>query len=411
MFTDLDWKTLLEDENLFLYVLPTIVKELDNEKFNNPNSKIRKRAQEIISKMIKIKREELKCKRFNLEFPSLNEDFEWKKHNLDPDNQDDCIIAEIIQLKKQLSNEEICLITSDFGMELKTEHHDIKIVNPLDEWKREEKDMRDKEIEKLRLENIKLQDKKPNLELLISSDKELDTKIKISRNELLNNIMTEEDLTYELKNKEEELKLNAIINPVLTQIASIPESEINRYDKESQEYLKKYEKYLHELKKDDKIKASIIEISPVIINNGTDVADDIDIFLSFPDFVELISEYDLPELPEKPEEPDKPRSMFNMFGQSYPGIFAYPKTSDLLYNVFRKTNREVKETGPSINQTEKEVTYWKDRLKHGLVWHCEPIYVKFPSVENLKSFEIDYSIHTSNVQDIKKGKLTIIIED
>ena len=82
MFTDLDWKSLLEAEDLKLYILPTIINELDNEKFNNPNSKIRTRAQEIISKMIKVKRKELKCKDFDIELTVFLYEFHRIEYNI-----------------------------------------------------------------------------------------------------------------------------------------------------------------------------------------------------------------------------------------------------------------------------------------------------------------------------------------
>ena len=81
-----------------------------------------------------IKNGEQKISNITIDFPNNEGKIDMVIHDLNISNSDDKIIAEILDLKNQYMNEEICLITADLGLELKAENHGIKVIPPTDKW-------------------------------------------------------------------------------------------------------------------------------------------------------------------------------------------------------------------------------------------------------------------------------------
>ncbi|MBN1763442.1 MAG: hypothetical protein JW878_10290 [Methanomicrobia archaeon] len=106
LFTELDWKSLLGCNNLILIVPPTVIKELDDKKFSAPNSRIKRRAQEVISKFRDISEgKSIPCG-FQINFlESIIEEKALRDLHLNPDNSDDKIIAATLAFREQNADE------------------------------------------------------------------------------------------------------------------------------------------------------------------------------------------------------------------------------------------------------------------------------------------------------------------
>jgi len=159
-----------------------------------------------------------------------------------------------------------------------------------------------------------------------------------------------------------------------------------------------------------------IEISPVLTNEGNSPAENIDIFLYFPndwinspDDIELLKEADLPKFPEKPYRPVPPQSVYGQLGS----LAQFSPLSNLIPQpIFPYVNRgPVKQIGPELNNSKMSVHYWLRNLKHGMEWHAEPIFVWYITADVITTFQIKYSIHIGNHPEVKEEDLVVVIED
>ena len=148
LFTECNWKDLLGADELTLVVVPTVLSELEDKKFDQKDQ-IKKRAREISSEFRKVTTGKILPNSVKVEFMNSSEEIDYNANGLNEYNKDDKIIAEILTLNAQVNGEELWLVTADFGMELKAKAHGINAISPPDDWIRETKDPRDKKIKEL----------------------------------------------------------------------------------------------------------------------------------------------------------------------------------------------------------------------------------------------------------------------
>ncbi len=56
-----------------------------------------------------------------------------------------------------------------------------------------------------------------------------------------------------------------------------------------------------------------------------------------------------------------------------------------------------------------EVCFKVERLKHKMMYDCEPIYLVFPSMQSVKSFNVDYTIYASNIPQPINEKIHFVM--
>ena len=413
LFTERDWKTLLGSEDLTLVVPPTVIKELDEKKYTASNTRLKRRAQEVISKFKEISEGKPVPRGIQIVFPDSSiEDVDWGTLGLNSSNSDDRIIAATLVLKEKSAGDEVLIVTADFGLELKAKNHDIKCVSPPEDWKRETKDSRDKEIAELQAKLQKYQNALPDVQLLLSAGDNLVHVLKISKDGLLEGILTDEDIEAKLEQERKEVKPIGTVNNINQRFIS--KKEILIYNEEVREYIKKYRKYLNDVKEIQEL-CLTIELSPVLINGGNSPAEDIDIFLefsndwlNFPNDIELLDEANLLEIPEKPARPNQPKSDIASVVSGFQIPFLSRLTSTPIPPPYID-RMPVNQIGPEINKSEMSVHYWLNNLKHGMKWHLKPVYVWYSSVNAINTFQIKYSIHIGNHPKVKEGDLNVVI--
>ena len=421
LFTEGDWKTLLGSEDLTLVVPPTVIKELDEKKYTAPNTRLKRKAQEIISKFKEISEGKSVPNGIQIVFPDSSiEDVDWGGIGLNSSNADDRIIAATLALKEKSAGDAVLIVTADFGLELKAKNHNIKCVSPPEDWKIETKDSRDKEIAELQVKLQKYQNALPDVQLLLSTGDNSVPVLKISKDVLLEGILTDEDIEAKLEQEHKEVKPIGTVNTINQ--GFISKEQIRMYNEEVREYIKKYRKYLNDVKEIQE-SCLTIELSPVLINGGNSPAEDIDIFFEYPNDwlnspndIELLEEAYLLEIPEKPARPNPPKSDIASVASSIASVassFQFPSSSGLMpVPILPQINRKhVNQTGPEINKSEMSVHYWLNNLKHGMEWHPKPVYVLYSSVNAINTFQIKYSIRIGNHPKVKEGDLIVVIGD
>jgi len=411
MFTDINWNKVTNSSSVLLIVCPAVLRELDQKKFSAYDINIRNRSQQVISKMLEMKTSKTinKIKKtLDLMFISKEPSIDWEKKGLSAQIPDDRIIASILGQKNNFKN--IILVTSDIGLTLKASNKGIKCISLPDEYRLNiKKDKKQKEIEKLRNKITVLENRLPILKLKILADNEPANFIKITLNQIT--APSEDELAEKFKVIKDELKYKPSSNTfeIFTDLLSYPKVEIERYEKDLDKYIEEMLKYYKKEYKFKEIQSRLIELKFLIINEGNQPAEDIEIFMNFPDGFKMFSEDGIPRKPKEPEKPIPPRSTIDMLSKiSYIPKTAFPNlTIPSIDNV--GVNRNLS-SGPHIRKTNSyEVKYRVDKLKHRIQKYLKPVYVLFESIDQAKPFNISYSILADNLPEPSNGNLNIVI--
>ncbi len=404
-FVDRDWATLLGDSNLTLIVPPSILKELDEKKYDAQDTRIRKRAQEVIARLDEISDGLSTPAKFNVEFPTTLHLDEISQNLLKEKNQDNIIITEILALKKLKAQDDICLVTADLGMKLKAKANCLKVVAPPKEWKKEIKDPRDKKIVQQDETIKKLQTKMPDVQILLSSGNDLTDNLRISFGSLKfkSKKYTDEYIEEIISRLPRELKIVRPEKPIVIAAVQFMNNTIDKYNKAIEDYPSKYREYLKVLRKSQETHDLSMEISPVFVNTGTVPAEDVEVTLMLPRHI--IPMKKLPPLPMEPQRPN-----FETFSES---VYA-DQQNNLLSSYLvsgMPANLAGTDSGPIVDIRENTVKYWRNSLKHGKEWQPKSFFIRFRSEDKMRTFEMGYEMHINNYPEIKQGNLLISINE
>jgi hypothetical protein len=185
------------------------------------------------------------------------------------------------------------------------------------------------------------------------------------------------------------------------------ESEIERYEKEVKEYLEKMMIYYRKLREYEiEISKSII-LNFICVNKGSWPAEDISIFINFPDGFDILKSFSVFEKPEKPHKPTPPRTAMEMMS-AVANIKLPPSFNKPIIPI---NFDSISYNGPFIKKTNSyEVTYHIEKIKHNMFNKLNPIYLYYNSYENIKSFQVDYTIIAGNSPEPFSGVIPIIFE-
>ena len=133
-----------------------------------------------------------------------------------------------------------------------------------------------------------------------------------------------------------------------------------------------------------------------IANVGTAPAQNVDIYLYFPDGFELYEEKDIPSVPEEPHLPEKPMSAIERlqtpsFGFRMPN-YALPQTGfPSSFSLKRTNSYEAYDSFPVIKHNEKA---------------CLPeLFLQFASLDAAKAFRCDYRVTVDNLPKEIRGNI------
>jgi hypothetical protein len=412
-FEQLDWQTILDTEKDIVIILaPIVIDELDKHKYNK-NPKIAKRVKRLLPKIETYIGNPKLCKH-GLKFISSRPlEFTFIKNKLDKNEQDDCLLASIIEFSQTLgNNDSVVYITNDVGPRLKA-----KSLN-IDTWKLADEYQLPNEPDETEIKNIKLQNelndlksKAPVLSLSFANGSNL---MKYKRNSLdhskqdfIENEMVKVriDNPYLVYRDRTEIQTT---KPSITFLHSTPfslsETQINEYNKDLDKYFIEYQKYAERLFEAFVFKSNTIEIDLVLNNSGTSPALDIDIEIHFPDGFELFREKDTPKIGNKPTLPYRPKHRFDFsFNLDPIGISSLRATQNVDYSNLNQ---------PTIKKTNSYlVSYSVKSLKHNQIFELEKLYAKFENIQDAKGFTIDYKLIVSNITKLITGQLHANFEE
>jgi hypothetical protein len=425
-FDEIDWLEILNVDRVEICLTSIVIQELDKHKYSS-SSKLRDKASKVIKKLHKMADFALKTNlkpNIDLYFEVSNKSPDFLGLGLDPNSQDDRLLASILLFRSENPEKSPILVAADLGLRLKAKYHQIETICLPDELKLvAELDQTEKRIKELEREVLELQRRIPKLELCFTDRADrLTYKVESfsSQNIDVNTVVQNriEQLKQEYPKMLEEQSNSQFSNPSAMTIgemygSDIPEilpAEISNYNIKLDEFYESFQQYLkgYIAWLDVRCRVFLLEIS--IFNSGTCPAEDVDVFMHFPDGFVLRKLSGLPDKPKEPQPPLQPvprtrkdRLSFAMPPLTVPTL---PQISSLI-NSQNRTPPNI--SSPDIRRSNSyDVKLHILKLKQNTLEDFDPMIIVFDSLDQISSFQIDYQLVAANVPTAVTGKLHVI---
>jgi hypothetical protein len=417
-FDEVDWLAVLEAKSIALVFAPIVISEL-NAKKDGQISKLKQRAASTLKRLESLwergDRPEVRPG-VDLILQDAEPAVDYAAHQLDPQCQDDRLLASVLDFLSSHATTEVVVVANDFGLRLKGRRLGIAVTGLSDTLKLpEEADPNEKRIQQLERELLELKRAMAVLELTFPDGADRLT-LRLPRPVVLSRDDIEREMKLvrlrHTKMGEEEPTSGSGAGPLgqfpFRSIASLyaPTKEaIGQYNAELEEYYRRYDTWLSVQASRDNPQWRTLRLEFVLSNTGTAPAEDIDLFLHFPDGLALYTEQDLPRLPPEPTPPKKPEGRFaslSPFLADLSSMSVTMPTPDI-------SPRNV--SAPVIRRTDSfEVNIHVKQLKHNLMQPLGALYVVFDNYEGAGSFGIDWDMVAANLPKPPTGTLHVIIE-
>lgn len=409
----MDLPKLLCVNSVTIVIPRVILQELDKHKNTHKSRKIRERVVErmkTIQSCVASASKKLRSSVF-LQLETTRPSRNFEKQGLNINWPDDQLLASLLSYKQKHPSDRVILISHDVGPQLTAMHLGIEAIELPELWRiPPEEDPLIQENKRLKNELLKLQSTQPQLILRLSEmqDDEEHVVFRLSPPTPIE-IPDKINILYKLRESYPELHPPEPNGPMTQQISKlislsqIPKSEYERYNQELKQYFCAYERYLDRLvgyrTQPDRTIRLLLEIR----NIGTAPAEDVDIYVNFPDGFSLYTKEDLPEEPKEPLPPIKPKSEAQkLFFPKIPNLGIHAP----LFNVPSFTEETF-----SLRRTKSyELREHFDRIKHGYINRIRPIFLVFNSFDEANSFNFEYEITLGNLPKSISGRLHVSIE-
>jgi hypothetical protein len=418
---DLDLPALLSAESVTVVVPRITLRELDKHKNTHQLSRIRDRARRILQKIEKWTAGSTPIRpgvvaEFYPGTPSIN----YAEHGLNPEWSDDVLIASVLQYKQAHADETVVLITQDSGPTLTASHLNITVLQLPEEYRlAPESDPLEIENQELSKALARLQNALPQLLVCFAGSEDPITFARFAVSPPP--VSMEAEIAKTLADLKSKLpkrypppaapvtephalgEIQTLLSNLLS-IHPIPPDEYERYNREVEAFLVKYENYMRATWAVNAAARCSIQFQIEIRNIGTAPADDVDVELHFPNGFRLFSKDELPDAPEEPRPPRQPRTKTEMMTDSLghiPHLYV-PRAS--LPDLKLPTSFSIKRTGSYT------VTDHFRRIKHGSQGTMPEMVLTFDSYESASSFNCNYMIRPANLPDPVTGQLHFVIE-
>jgi hypothetical protein len=402
-----------------LIVSPVVIRELNRHKDSPTSIKTRERATAALSKLhewsdrlspIFIRNS------VQLQFQVQDPTIDFEAFNLSRDIADDHLIASILEYRSESGQDRTALVTADLGLKLKARTQHIPVIQLKSSLRLPEELLpEEKRLRELESEVRRLRYRVPVVKLVFDTGKVF-LRIAFTGSEQPNpessvasgTAMRAKYPKMEVPRDDGQSNSDFSFFISLNTIAS---EDIIKYNQQLDIFYAAYDQYVSKLDHFHAFMQRTARLNIVVLNEGTCPAEDIDVFLHFPDGFVLLTEKTLPRSPSRPEPPPKPQTPAEKATavlQRSAYMPSFSGNSNLGITLPTPTN--VSE--PRIRRTKSyDVEVSIATLKHGFKEQLDPLYLVFDSGASASSFTIDYAIHASNLPDALNGQLHVIIEN
>ncbi len=412
--TEIDWKKFVGDD-VEIIITPIVISELDNKKIHS-NQKIREKARKSIQLIEKIRNSIDRILERTTKITFINEPLDeiFTSNRLNDQKADDRIIASVIETK--LNKEKVILISDDTSLRTRAnEFYNIEVLNLPEAFEiniiEDEKNIKIKVLENA----IKdLKNKEPKLSITFPNNAL--TKVCFIKNK---DNKREEYIESNMKNvydrypkevyKDTSIKSGSefiaglLTNSIVLNFGKPTEEDVIEYNKKLDDFYSNYKRHLSDHFDYNNDRNLIGSISFIVHNTGTQPADDIRIFLHFPDGFNVLEEH---ELPRKPVAPSAPILKGKYSMSDLMNIGKFPSMNYHLPTNLPSITQNV--SGFNIKKTNSyDVKCRVKRIMHKTMIELDNVFIQFEDYESANSFEIDYKMIAENIADEVKGKLKV----
>jgi hypothetical protein len=423
-FDQIDWSALFGVANVEIIIPPVTVHELNKHKDSHPKPRIRARAADIIKKLLGLFENSLNIpisQDLIIHLEDREPQVDFSQHQLSREVKDDELIASVLFFKNEKPEKRVILVTSDFGLILmgKAKRQGVEVYRLPDSYKLpEEPDPNEKKVLELQAELRKIKNTRPEVLLVFGNGenhihfplehpKPTLTSIEIEK--LLAKEKNEHPLMQNVQSILKAKGLDTSAMAALTTMYSITSADTDAYNNELEKYYAQCKKFFQKQVDYENLLARTLELDLWVLNRGTAPAEDIDIFMHFPDGFTLFSEEKFPKAPQSPEPPSEPRTAIEKMNFDSTRLGAI--MSSLSRQSFNQPEPPSNVSGFDIQRTNSyDVHFHVERLKHKLREAADTIYITFANYEDAKSFEVDFRILVANLAEPTEGKLHVIVD-
>jgi hypothetical protein len=386
-FDQIDWSEIAKSDNVLLIIPPVTIRELNHYKDSQSRLHIKKRSSEAIRKLTQLFDTGITAKlrdNVSIKFEDRDPVIDYSTTYLNPNIQDDQLIASMLMDRKESPECNLVLITSDLGLALSTKagRHGITTIRMPENLRIvDEPDQNENKIKQLEQQVRELNIRVPSL-LLSFEDGSQHSTFNISKPIILNQSDIDQkktELTGKYPKRESigslkkstSSELNLSEDKLLTiqfALGSITQEEIDRYNNE--------------------------------------------VYMHFPDGFRLLEENDLPPSPRPPAQPTPPMTEFEKLSASMRNLSVYNFPS--LGSSYGHTTTSAPPpnvSSPHIKRTNSyDVQFHIQRVKHNMQVNFDTLFIIFNSYEESSSFSIEYQILAANLPKKVTGNLHVVIE-
>lgn len=421
---EVDWENILGAEKITIVIPRITIRELDKEKNTHKQKRIREKAKKVLNKIEKwMQNEEPIRPAVNMVYYDSIPNLAFEKYGLNPNWNDDYLLATMLQYKNDNPTTDIYLISQDSGPRLTAQHLGIPVLEmPQELMLPVVVDPTESENLELKRTLAKLQLALPHLVVCFAGSEPPESHAKYYLQSPLKPIDKElEDKLIEIRKKYPKcnqpaskqtnnagtVTTMAALLAVQSTLLRIQPEEYERYNNDVDKYITSYEQYMRESWRLKEIERRTIQFQIEIRNIGTAPADDVDLYFYFPDGFELQNEDGLQPPPKEPKPPVEPRTQAQIMAESLNMMLRYPGLA-----IPRPFFQGIRSPSSfSLKRTKSyELTDHAHRIKHGDCMLLPELSLTFDSFETAASFSCEYTIRPANLPEPLMGNLHFIIE-
>lgn len=410
-----DWCKLFQVDTVEIVIAPLIIRELNKHKDSPSSPRLRKRATVVLGKLDALFATGPQAPLrpgVTLRYETRDSLIKFAAYHLSESVPDDQIVANMIMQRDEQAASPVVLITDDMGLRLKAMGHGFAIHRPEPEWKLPpEEDAQEKRIKELERENTDLGTRIPKLKLYFATE-QTHLHIRLNRPKdfgaTIQRKVEEECAKYPKRSIAPVRDDRALFSTFsamssMSLLGQLSQGDIAEYNDQLDRYYARYETFLESVAGYLNMRMRSVALHLVVANDGTSPAEDLDVFLHFPDGFVLLDEDNLPERPNRPRPPAQPRSGIER--AMSPSIYLPPTYS------MPELPQPYDPSAPRIRRTNSyDVAFHVPRLKQQLPYSLQQLWLIFDSYDEAKSFGIEYRVNAANLPREVTGRLDVIVE-
>lgn len=455
-FDQIDWPLELGYRRACLVIAPTVLAELEKYKYDRDSQRRQERSRKVSRHLYQIGRAEppgipaIVPGRRDVTLLIVTDSPDPAPYpGLVASVQDDQIIASILKFREMQSEAvapDVLLVSDDSGICLKCRSRAIATVSLDDKLRLPDEPTKEQiELRKLESELTTLKEREPVLKLAFSHGGQATESLMIdvalvepySEDQIEALCKSEAEATLwipprrrDRHSAEEESRQTSPAPLYVADIirateqmrrimaesmaysfnSTIPQEEIDSYQKRREKYLAVYRAYLDQVFAWKQLRGCTQRISLVVSNDGTQPALGVVVRVVTPDGIDVREPDDWPHAPNPPKRPSDPKTGLERLVTSLqidPGLLLSPTSLSGRHPELVLPDPD--RAGPSITPFNSTLIQWeRSKVMHGLPLDLTPLILTFPAVMEERMYELRYELHAENLAKPAEGTLRIV---